>query len=123
MGRWLPDPDHVPEAEPLTAAEPDWRGSKGPGGGAWLMGDYSSGTRGTFRGSLVGRSFPRRRSAKPAESSRWRGYSTFCTCSLIRSMAPLTSTIAREISELGDLLAIVLASRSISWERKSSVRP
>ncbi len=41
-------------------------------------------------------------------------YSTFCTCSLIRSMAVLISTTNRTMSPLLALEAIVLASRSIS---------
>ena len=50
-------------------------------------------------------------------------YSAFCTCSFIRSMALLIFTVRLEISASLALLAIGLASRSISWAMKSNFRP
>ena len=57
------------------------------------------------------------------ESVTGHVHSTFCTCSLSRSMAPLISTMWLAISASLALQAMVLASRSISWVMKSSLRP
>ena len=50
-------------------------------------------------------------------------YSTFCTCSRIRSISAFTSTMAWAIGASGLLAPTVLASRAISCKRKSSLRP
>src|SRR4051812_42137712 len=67
-------------------------------------------------------------SAENDELAVFRGhrindYSTFCTCSFSRSIEPLISTMCLAISASLALLAMVLASRSISWVIKSSLRP
>src|SRR3989442_420338 len=95
----LPPDDH--DAEPETAAWPGWFGTPRLGSGSAFMYCLYVPRVGGVPGPEGG-----------------GAHSTFCTCSLMRSMAPLISTMAREMSALGLLLAMVLASRSISCERK-----
>ena len=64
--------------------------------------------------------------ARPSASlrGRWRSrYSTFCTCSRMRSSSVFSSTIWWAIGASLPFEPIVFASRPNSWSRKSSRRP
>ena len=50
-------------------------------------------------------------------------HSTFCACSRMRSISVLSATTACEIGASCAFAPSVLASRAISWRKKSSFRP